>query len=1301
MDEDMEDAEMQRALAMSMMEVEGDASGASGDQDMSGEDLEAMLLEQAMILSMQGEAGAAAAPPAASAQGAYMAAQPVQPAARQQQPATPSRPLPPLPQWAQAAERWLPTAPETTTAANVAVPSDQEAAVTAALERVVNMKVMLVKGVQATPGPSGGALQLRLVKDSQGNLSQTPLAIDLAVKAYATSQGSPMLQAYCAVYTRAAAELASPAAPPVVQAVLRQWQARLAAKALELLGEDEEEDLYFEGGQQARQFLDGLVANTLQVPFLEGMLSASSSAKDVAAWEKLLTKGFAALDDASTLTNMQTANSKLYALSQLLQPALLQRGLMAMLLKEASNAPQRTGRQLEASSVLAPILSVSPIPDIPTAAGQKSPAKEFFTSLRGYPDRRGEVEVSMNGLRLTLNRCSEASHGILERIVRLKDPAKTGREAVLAWLAALAGANEVRAEAGEGRNVLNGAAIMKGASDRVMVGATATCLRFCKPFLGGQAKHLVHLDPKYYATQAHRVGSAYRDTTLAGRDAPPAEFSGRPFLSPDRDPGEAPHFVAECFFLTQRMIHTGLMPAVHRFEQMIQALAQRARLTGDDSKRPLEMWLLEDCTLAQLLDPNFASDAVTFMVLEAAWLLRIAQQDAEAAKAAFQLIPDSVVRDMASWLTFVIRVGHADLVAGVPIGPLVASLAYMLQRHDLVRSPLVRAKLVELLLAMLAPMQRRSTGGVLGPTYMRPGEAALVANILGSPAAQHDLVPALMHTYAAADHVVGLDVDKDSYDKFSMRHQIDLLIMELYKDAGCAASLTKLASASLEQPNGSLFAEYIGAVLNSLVYLLKDSLERLGDIHNIEKSQENEAAWKALPATERETKEQFKEGQGRTASGFMRMAVYTLKMLQALTENSAIRSTFLQSPLAGRAAYACIHFIGLLVGPQCTGLKVQNPEKYSFDPKKLLLQVCEVMLRLAQSEAFVAAISADADYDEALMQNAHRVLVGKQLGQYEHAARLEQLIAQVAQLRGQGSSSATASDVALPDLSFAAAEPANLEAEYVAALDPLAVGDFDSTATNAYNRAFAVMAEESAGDTQGKMKRLTRELRNLATKTQLPVHAASAIFVRHDPDRVDKMRALITGPEDTPYFGGCFVFDIYFPQDYPNVPPLLNMETNGEGRARFNPNLYADGKVCLSLLGTWHGSDASEKWNPATSNLFQILLSIQNMIFIPDPYFNEPNVESMRGKAEGDQKSNEYNAELQLLTMRWAMRGQLERLRPGFEDVVRAHFRLQRHAIMCQCAKWIKQLPDTPVGRDYRKKMVKELHLLHALLAKL
>ena len=61
-------------------------------------------------------------------------------------------------------------------------------------------------------------------------------------------------------------------------------------------------------------------------------------------------------------------------------------------------------------------------------------------------------------------------------------------------------------------------------------------------------------------------------------------------------------------------------------------------------------------------------------------------------------------------------------------------------------------------------------------------------------------------------------------------------------------------------------------------------------------------------------------------------------------------------------------------------------------------------------------------------------------------------------------------------------------------------------------------------------------------------------------------QVLMTGPSDTPYANGCFEFDVYFPVDYPNSPPLINLETTGNHTVRFNPNLYNDGKVENSYL---------------------------------------------------------------------------------------------------------------------------------------
>ena len=76
---------------------------------------------------------------------------------------------------------------------------------------------------------------------------------------------------------------------------------------------------------------------------------------------------------------------------------------------------------------------------------------------------------------------------------------------------------------------------------------------------------------------------------------------------------------------------------------------------------------------------------------------------------------------------------------------------------------------------------------------------------------------------------------------------------------------------------------------------------------------------------------------------------------------------------------------------------------------------------------------------------------------------------------------------------------------------------------------------------------------------------------------------------------GFFTFDVWFPPTYPSYLPWWR-SSRREDTYRFNPNLYADGKVCLSLLGTWKASDESEKWDPSTGSLRQILLSIQHQI---------------------------------------------------------------------------------------------------------
>ncbi|KAI3703870.1 hypothetical protein L1987_74066 [Smallanthus sonchifolius] len=50
-------------------------------------------------------------------------------------------------------------------------------------------------------------------------------------------------------------------------------------------------------------------------------------------------------------------------------------------------------------------------------------------------------------------------------------------------------------------------------------------------------------------------------------------------------------------------------------------------------------------------------------------------------------------------------------------------------------------------------------------------------------------------------------------------------------------------------------------------------------------------------------------------------------------------------------------------------------------------------------------------------------------------------------------------------------------------------------------------------------------------------HLPDMIFVRVYEGRMDLLRAVIIGVEETPYYNGLFFFDVCIPKNYPNDPP--------------------------------------------------------------------------------------------------------------------------------------------------------------------
>ncbi|KHN74762.1 putative ubiquitin-conjugating enzyme protein 17 [Toxocara canis] len=203
-----------------------------------------------------------------------------------------------------------------------------------------------------------------------------------------------------------------------------------------------------------------------------------------------------------------------------------------------------------------------------------------------------------------------------------------------------------------------------------------------------------------------------------------------------------------------------------------------------------------------------------------------------------------------------------------------------------------------------------------------------------------------------------------------------------------------------------------------------------------------------------------------------------------------------------------------------------------------------------------------------------------------------------------------------------------------------------------------------------RTKRIAKELASMPNT--LPLNASNSIFVCVDEGRCDIVKVLISGPDDTPYQNGLFEFDVFFPTSYPFSPPKCAFLTTGAGNVRFNPNLYNDGKICLSILGTWEGRP-EEKWNPYCS-LLQVLISIQGLIFVKEPYFNEPGFEKYQGTEKGEDYSRKYNLQIEHATLTYAIRDQLKNGPEYFRKVIQRHFWLKRHTVIEQAHKWLAEM---------------------------
>lgn len=99
-------------------------------------------------------------------------------------------------------------------------------------------------------------------------------------------------------------------------------------------------------------------------------------------------------------------------------------------------------------------------------------------------------------------------------------------------------------------------------------------------------------------------------------------------------------------------------------------------------------------------------------------------------------------------------------------------------------------------------------------------------------------------------------------------------------------------------------------------------------------------------------------------------------------------------------------------------------------------------------------------------------------------------------------------------------------------------------------------------------------------------------------------------------------------------------------------------------------------WVSGESTLLQVLISIQSLILVPDPYYNEPGWERERGTPRGKTNSDNYNRTIRRYTLDAAIESPLSSILtrnspyPEFEPVLIRHFLEKRTLIEREIRNW-------------------------------
>ncbi len=216
----------------------------------------------------------------------------------------------------------------------------------------------------------------------------------------------------------------------------------------------------------------------------------------------------------------------------------------------------------------------------------------------------------------------------------------------------------------------------------------------------------------------------------------------------------------------------------------------------------------------------------------------------------------------------------------------------------------------------------------------------------------------------------------------------------LSKEAKLAPFSRHLLLSDLLSSNIDSFVRFANLLMNDVTYLLDESLSKLAQIHAIQLEMRDQEAWAAKDPNERKEREEYLHSIEGQATSYTTLGKSTVGLLKEFTAET--KAPWMSPEIIDRLAAMLDYNLTKLAGPECQNLKVENVEKFRFNPKQLLSDILSVYLNLSDQPDFIYAVASEGrSYKKEVFERAAGIARKRLIKSEDEIERLRLFVVKV------------------------------------------------------------------------------------------------------------------------------------------------------------------------------------------------------------------------------------------------------------------------------------------------------------------